>query len=353
MNNSPLFFVIYDGINNSVFAGQVLQPLLNKLKTGQYKHIFLVSFEKTGLHKKDITRHTPSTAGLETIILKRWPFLGTISLYYAAYQLKRILKKINRYHIIARGPLAGWICMYALNNRSCTIQARGLLAAEYEYSHRQNNNLFTKIWHYWRLSQLKTVEKTVYYPYQKINNLSHATIEAVSPALKHYLIQTFKTHSSRITIASDDIPSIIPPAQRLSWRIAIRTQLGITPDTYVYCYNGSIKPWQYPQSVITFFKEKLQNYPEKPKNVFFLVLTQDKAAFELLMQKNNIDSSLYIVHTVEHNNIYLYLAACDAGIIFRESHIINWVARPTKVLEYRAVGLEIIHNNTIDYLNNM
>jgi hypothetical protein len=48
--------------------------------------------------------------------------------------------------------------------------------------------------------------------------------------------------------------------------------------------------------------------------------------------------------------IYHYLAAADIGIIFRKPHIINWISRPTKILEYQAVGLKIIHNNTVAML---
>jgi hypothetical protein len=57
-----------------------------------------------------------------------------------------------------------------------------------------------------------------------------------------------------------------------------------------------------------------------------------------------------VVRNVPHGMIYRYLAACDIGLIFREPHLINWTSRPTKVLEYQAAGLEIVHNNTIDFL---
>jgi len=49
--------------------------------------------------------------------------------------------------------------------------------------------------------------------------------------------------------------------------------------------------------------------------------------------------------------LYVYLAAADYGLLFRHKDIINWVSRPTKMLEYQAVGLKIIHNNTIEWLS--
>ena len=58
----------------------------------------------------------------------------------------------------------------------------------------------------------------------------------------------------------------------------------------------------------------------------------------------------YHITTISHADIYRYLAAADAGIVLRESHPINWVSRPTKILEYQAAGLAIVHNNTIGYI---
>jgi len=36
-------------------------------------------------------------------------------------------------------------------------------------------------------------------------------------------------------------------------------------------------------------------------------------------------------------------------MLFREQTIVNWTSRPTKLLEYQAVGLEVVHNNTVAY----
>ncbi len=81
-----------------------------------------------------------------------------------------------------------------------------------------------------------------------------------------------------------------------------------------------------------------------------LILTQNKKKFQDLLKKYDLDPSRYYVQTVPHEEVLRYLAACDSGILFREPHIINWVSRPTKVLEYQAAGLEIVHNNTVEML---
>ncbi|EKD23453.1 MAG: glycosyltransferase-like protein [uncultured bacterium] len=165
------------------------------------------------------------------------------------------------------------------------------------------------------------------------------------------MIKSFGAKSEIIDIAQDDIPKNLDKNLISKWKIEIRNNLNITHESIVYCYNGSIKAWQCPQEVITFFKSCLNNKTVN-KNIFLLILTQDAKEFENLIKKENIQTDLYLIKTVAHQEIYKYLAACDYGIIFREESIVNWVSRPTKILEYESVGLKIIHNNTVGLLKN-
>lgn len=336
-----LIFVLYDGINNSVFESQILQPLRKEIKKKKWYEIVLVSFESQSITKNIHAQKLPAQRGLEVIILKKIPFIGKISLLFAVHQLKKIIKKIPNATIIARGPLAGWICLKSISTMTqLTIQARGLLAAEYAYIHR-NTKIIDKLFHNIRTWQFTKIEKDVY-----CNKKPHIIIEAVSPALKRYLIEKYRTSDKKITIARNDIPQLVPLHQRAHWRTIIRQQLQIKSDTHVYCYNGSLKPWQCPEKVIAFFQDRLQNN----NTVFLLVLTQDTKQFEKLVS-NKIPCSKHLVLSVPHQQIHHYLSACDTGIIFRESHILNWISRPTKILEYQAAGLEVIHNNTIAWLS--
>ncbi len=337
----PLIVVVYDGIHHSIFAGQVLQPLLDILKQHPSQQIIIVSFEKQKLTHMQIDTYIPPHKNIRVIITHKIPFFGGVSLWYAARQLKRILKKYTCYTLRARSALAGWICLEALNKDSCahlTIQARGLLAEEYRYAHHTNFSW----WHSFRSHQYKAIERTVYGSQHTM-----ITIEAVSPALKKYLVETFNARAHHITIAQRDIPSIIPAQQCTQWKQHIRAQLHIPHSAHVYCYNGSAKPWQCPEKSLEFFIEKYRNNNAS----YLLILTGDVSVFEKLLEQTTLPTSSYTVVCVQHDKIYQYLAACDTGLIFRENHIVNWVSRPTKILEYRAVGLEIIHNNTIAYLN--
>jgi glycosyltransferase involved in cell wall biosynthesis len=344
-----LVFILYDGIENSIFDGQVLQPLLNKQQKNIHLHITLISFEtKKPSNKKIATIN--KLPNFKLIILKRYPFLGVSSLKLLIPQLKSILQNIAYFEIIARGPHAGWLAINTIHQRQCSsiiIQIRGLLANEYLYVHQQIKNPLKQCLYYWRAKQYEYLEQRLYNDAQEIFEIP-VIFEAVSPALKEYLIKKYGLNPQKITIAQNDIPQPIDSNQQKKWRTAIRAQLGLSGNPHIYCYNGSVKQWQCPNNVVEFFAQKLQ----QRENCFLLILTQDKKQFEQLLKKHRIDPACFYVCTIRHEKVYEYLSACDTGLLFREKNIINWVSRPTKVLEYKAAGLTIIHNNTVAYLTS-
>lgn len=366
--------IIYDGIANSVFESQLLAPFAQHVATQADNRGLLISFERT-LPDKNYLEIVAAYPQIKLIMLKKIPFLGTISLRYAAYQLNKALKGYTIASVRARGPLAGWIAGHAplLNTIGTVVQARGLAGQEYAYTHKQDiprydyfvitrderprnsiplvvsdflrvaKKIVSNHIHALRTWQYENVERWCYGTYARKNNV---TIHAVSDALRDYIVEQFNAPADKITVESYDVPAVIDPAQRAQWRAEIRTQLGISAQAYVYVYSGSAKAWQCSEQTVAYFA---QEYVRNTKN-FLLILSQDTALFQQLCVQYNLPESSYRITTVGYTDIYRYLAAADAGIILRESHPINWVSRPTKALEYYAVGLQIVHNDTIAML---
>jgi hypothetical protein len=339
-NSKPLFFILYDGIANSVFINQVISPLIKK---ADKKKIILVSFESKS-NNKTLKKRLPKHKNLHYIITERSRFWGICSLQKSIKFLQKLLALYNCYELTARGPLAGYICLHAYTLPACTqlvIQIRGLLAEEYAYTH-QTNNLFLRFFYAIRTYQYKKLENTVYTKKQSYNIL---LFEAVSYAMKKYIAEKYSIQKKKIIVAYNDIPSFFDKKTVDKWRQKARTSLKISYNNYVYCYNGSAKKWQCPQTIISFFKKKHQ----KNKQSYLLILTQDTKTFENYINKK-LPKESYTITSVPHSKLYFYLSAADIGIVFREKQILNWVSRPTKILDYRAVHLPIIHNNTIEYL---
>ena len=337
MKRAPLIVVLYDSITNSVFQSQVMLPLLKERKEQPSQPIIILSFEKKIISQKLVDKIAPNQI-IKIIIKKRSPLF---SLWFAQKALRNFLYMIPEYRLLARGPLAGYICLKVADTRckKLTIQARGLVAQEYRFTH-QKSSFILKMIHFLRFKKLLKLEQ-----YCFAHTKANLEIQAVSPAMKEYVIKNYKTNPNKITLATQDIPQKIQPAHVAQWKKEIRELLQIPDESYVYCYNGSAKPWQCIDKVIDFFKE------EMPKNesCFLLIVTQDCTTIKNIIAQHMIPENKYKIVTVEHNDIYKYLSAADAGILFRDEHIINWVSRPTKLLEYQSVGLKIIHNKTVEY----
>lgn len=335
MVRKNLVVVVSDSITNSVFESQVIARIL-KHDIHTY-HVTLISYERHQPPAALIVRYQNLHPHLTIIIKKRLPYLGMISLLPAALHLKCILASFSSYALRARGALAGMIALQA-HTKKCTaltIQVRGLLAAEYEYEHKNQMSLM----HRMRAALYAALERKVY-------TSGHAHLEAVSKALADHLTKHYQTNQSSITIAIDDIPTSFSPACITGWKKETRQELGIPDNATVYCYSGSAKPWQCPEKSIAFVHGEFK----KNSATFLLILSPDVATFSSLLASSPLPPHAYRIICVRPHDLYRYLAAADYGILFREAHIINWTSRPTKALEYRAVGLKIIHNNTIAYL---
>lgn len=337
----PLIFLVYDGVENAVFAGQVISPLMRHIqKTNQ--SVYVISFECRLPPASVCDRYRTLSPLLHLIIMRRLPFFGTLSLRYALWQVRSFLHSFTEYELVARGPFAGWI---ALNDQitcranSLTVQARGLAAQEYVYQ-KGNIRGIQRFFHRLRAHQLERLERQVF-------SFPAITIQAVTTALRDYLQNNWAVDVQNIQVAQHDIPELVDKEQVLSWRMQVRQELAIAQTTYVYVYHGSSKSWQRPEQVIQFFKHQQLNH----QNVCLLILSPDYKEFERAVVQAGILLHSVRVRSVQHHDIYRYLAAADAGLLFREEGIISWVSRPVKALEYEAVGLPIIHNGTVQWLN--
>jgi hypothetical protein len=313
-------FVMYDGMNNSVFQSQVLVPIKQMLAEFPLLHVLLISCEKNPV--------VPPYFGdrIKVVICKKRPFFSKHSLLWK--EVSRVLHEHGVMTVIARGPLAGFIVMRAAPLAKVIVQARGLAAEEFRYAPASGIKGLLKPIIY-RL--YKQVERDVY---------RRAMVEAVSPALKQYLEQNFGATS--VTVSYDDIPPVIDKASVQKWRHEVRAELNIPSDAYVYCYAGSAHAWQCVDEMVAFVAERLD------PNVFFLFLSAEKEVFEAKLR--GISARNYVVLSVTHQDMYRYVSAADAGLLFRKADVVNWVSRPTKMLEYQAVGLHIVHNGTIAWL---
>lgn len=351
--------VVYDGIENSVFESQVVAPLLQELEADQNLEVTLISFERTMPTSSLLCKKIPAHDRLHLVLAKRLPFFGTISLQFALWQLIKILRITGGTELRARGPLAGWLVLHVTQKLASVdiilrglvppvlIQARGLAAQEHEYAAKRSWRGPLRSVKDWVVQKLlHRLEAEVYGYRGIIADTKRFTIEVVSHALKDYLVAEFRADQRSIVLATRDITPRLDAERVALWRIKKRKELGLSQNAQVYVYSGSFKPWQCAKETITEAAKILEQNPQ----AFFLVLSGDVEQFYAAIKATKIDVARCLVTCVPSSRLTEYLAVADVGFLLRESHVINWVSRPTKMLEYQAVGLEILHNNTIGCL---
>jgi hypothetical protein len=355
-------FVVYDSLLNSVFQSQVLDPLMSMINREPALQAYLVSFEGERLSSERLKSIFPAHDRLHLVLCRRVPFLGQASLMLAVKQLAAFLDQKPAHELIARGPFAGNVALRAIKKLEkkyridlanterfqaprITIQARGLCAEEYRYAKLYKGlPYYKKPLYNFMYKQLNKLEHETF----RSKNNSNVSIEVVSPALQDYLIKRFDTKKESIVLAQKDIPKKIHPRQRSLWWHLVRGELGIPYNAQVYCYSGSFKPWQCADKTVEYFAEK----HSKNKRSFLLVLSQDQQDFSRECAKYDIPEDNFAVMSVKPQEVYRYLSAADYGMLFRDRDVINWVSRPTKMLEYQAVGLTIVHNDAISLLSS-
>jgi len=336
MHDTTRIIVIYDSIYNAVFESQVLTPCKQWLQKSVRHNAYIVSFEQS------IDSAPAMLEEIPLIAFKRTFYLGMWQLQQQIQQLRSFLAKHTHYELIARGPFAGYIALHARTTacQKLIIQARGLATEEYAFTHQKSNPIMRLL----RTKQLRALEKQVY-----STNAPDVIIEAVSPALKAHLIDTFGTPATRTTLAEHDLPAAMQKTARAAHRQRIRAACNIGANATVYCYSGSHKPWQCPKETIAYFKQQAAQNAD----ACLLLLTTDITPFAQELSAQDIPPHRYRLLRVTPEQLPSYLAAADYGLLFRDNHIINKTARPTKALEYAAAGLTIIHNGTVDYLHDM
>lgn len=342
-----LICIIDDSVTNSVFEGQIITPLLGYQQRDPELGVHIISFERNPVSQSKLDAIMPQNFGYN--IFARYPLMGSMSLRPAIYRTQQVLNSLDSYSILARGPIASYIALNALDVTKCkklTVQARSLFADEYDFCNVARSSGIAKLIHQWRLNQYYDVERKGYAPQEVPVPFE---LEAVTTALKDYLVKQYNADSNHITIAHYDIPDPISSEQRLIWRKEVREELNIPNDAYVYCYNGSVQLWQDAKNTVAMFVDEQKKHPGS----YFIAITQNTDEFTKAFKELTVDESRCRLFAAKHSDVSRYLCACDTGLLYRVDHVISWVARPVKVLEYQAAGLEVVHNNTVAWVKEV
>ena len=363
-NNKLITVILYEGIESKSVQQEVLLPLLAQLEASKNLEVTLMTFERKPPKPQALMELIPAHDRFHFVMGRRLPFLGRLSLRPALWQLQRMLLAIPGHEVIARGPLAGYLALEAISALAkkrpelmrkehtqslpkVTVQARGLAAEDLLVTSRYSSSysiksIFAKHLH----KELRHIEWVVYRNKRKSDLPNDVHIEAVTPALKDHLVENFRGDPAKITVGHKDIPKSPTGQQITHWKEEMRKKMLIPADAEVYAFSGSAKPWECAPETIYYF---LQQHKKNPKS-FLLVLTPDVEYFATLLSRSEVPVSAYLLRKVAPQEVYKFLAAADRGLLFAHREVTSWVSRPAAMLQYQAVGLPIVHNETIAWL---
>lgn len=122
-----------------------------------------------------------------------------------------------------------------------------------------------------------------------------------------------------------------------------RSALGLSVTDLVLAYSGSIAGWQSFPSLYAC----LGPFLRAAKNHKIVFLAREE---EYITRLEREFPGQVIRKWVSHHEVPSVLAACDMGILLRDSSVTNRVASPTKFAEYLAAGLPVLISEAVgDY----
>jgi hypothetical protein len=163
----------------------------------------------------------------------------------------------------------------------------------------------------------------------------------VSDALQELIL------GNNIKINSLVVPCPVPEKlfyYSLDARQKKRNELGLSNSQLLFVYSGSMAGYQA-IDLLVIFANKISNMMHK-----LLILTTEIDVFNSLY-RHKFDSNTVVVMNVNYEEITSYYSASDFGVLFRDERMTNWVASPTKFGEYCLAGLQVVHNENVQQIN--
>jgi hypothetical protein len=158
-----------------------------------------------------------------------------------------------------------------------------------------------------------------------------ANLSVVSEALKMHLINSLNIKKSIIKVN----PCLVDDNFYFNEdkRAKIRNELNLRNDEILVVFtSGGSADWQKNKEII-----KIAN-----KGLKIINLSVDEIINDNIMTM-----------FVPYIEVPSYLSAADIAFIWRDKSLVNIVASPVKFSEYIACGLPVIHNGTVDLINQI
>ena len=333
-----ILYLTHEGIGSSIFRSQIIQHCISMKKSNKIDILVNNTIKK--IWNKSVSNKSKYEKLIENkIILKKgvWIHLPFSSILNAFFLIKFLLSCKKEYSIIhARTEYSTFIAILTkfFHRLPVIWDSRGDSIDELKLSFENKSGLlfFYKIYLIFR-------QKFIVFINQKYSD--HMFF--VSKELKNLYLRNNK--KKNVTI----IPCLVPSKLYFFYlknRIKYREILGVKKNELLFIYSGSMAVYQSIDKLLNLFKNILNN-----KHHILILTTQINKAKINFQKLSNYKNISFLSVPYEHVNYYN--SAADFGIMIRSNRSTNWVASPTKFGEYCMSGLTILHNNSIQQVNEL
>jgi glycosyltransferase involved in cell wall biosynthesis len=337
MRLKNILYISYDGMTDPLGQSQVL-PYLVGLSSRGYS-FELISFEKNHLfqRRKKHIDEICSANGIHwtpMVYTKNPPVLSTI---WDLYKLNRQVAKS-----IEKG--VDWIHCRSYLPTLIAIRYKRKLGLPFIFDMRgfwADERLDGDIW------SLKNPIFRVIYRYFKRKEKSFLS-EA-----EHTISLTESAKSEilgwNLPGVTSDVISVIPctadfdlfECNSTEKKALAKKNLGLSVDTPVLTYLGSIGTWYMMDEMLSYFKEMLHL---RPKSVFLIITKDDHEELRKNISEHKIPDKSVRITSANREDLPALLNASDQSIFFILPAFSKKASSPTKMGELLAMGIPVIGN---------
>jgi hypothetical protein len=337
MKDMPVNGVVYVCSGDvSVYESQVLELLQYYI---EYKSldVLLVQGYSSRNEKDNLERKLANYPSLisRLIWFRTYPVYSIFERFHLHSIKKAFLSipNLKKYVIHVRAEFTGYLTQKAIRELGCgnkiIVDFRAIVLEELRYKlSSHSSNLLRKML---ILLQKKYSER--FYKTFLSRQDYNLTISSVSPAINEYIMQKYPQCLYPLAVN----PNIA--GKQFSYseveRFQVRKELNIPEDALVaICATGSNAIWQKDEETIGALIKR--------------------GVIVINLSKNEANTIGCITTRVPFVQMPAYLSASDMAVLWRDHDFINWSASPSKLSEFAAMGLWIIHNksvsNAVDYV---
>jgi len=335
-------FLSYDGMTDPLGQSQVIPYLQGLVRHGYC--ISIISFEKPAVfeQQRNTIQALLDHSHIQWIPLtytKSPPVLSTV---YDMVRMYRAAIKLNSSQPIqllhARSYISARVALSLGRNTGIPwlFDMRGFYADERVDGHLwpQSKAIFRSVYQYFKRKELDFLREA-----GAVISLTHAGKRIIETQLLPGL-DPLKT---LVIPCCADLDRFDYHHYSATVRLAVREELGISPQALVVVYSGSVGTWYMLDEMLQWFAELLKHRPD----AVFLFLSAEHERIRQQAIVFHIPDANVVIRKVVYADMPRFLSGADVGLFFILPTFSKQASSPTKMGELMGMGIPLVCNSGV------